>query len=426
MAKKITSPYLPRQWAIPFHETDKRWMVLVVHRRAGKTTAALNFLIRSALTKIGTNYAFIAPTYKMAKNAAWGILKEYSRFVPGVIFRESELSVTFPGGSKITLYGAENPDRLRGIGLSGVVFDEYGMQPNNIFTEVIRPALLENEGYAIWIGTPQGKNEFYRLFEAHRNDDDWFVRHLTVDDTGVIDQEEVENSKQTMTREEYNQELYCSFDSAIKGAVYAAEVSRAREQNRITIIPLRRDKKVYTVWDIGVGQAMAIGFYQSFNGMTYMIDYWQGSESDGIDKAVMMVQRKEYIYGKHFAPHDINAREVSTGKTRIDYARDLGLSFSTIESRSNVDDGIQAGRFMFDRLWIDEEKCLPWLDAISQYVREWDEKRNMYKEIPYHNWTSHAADVHRYAALVEKKMDDDYDRNHEPIPFKIPNPDPYW
>jgi len=426
MTKKITCPYVPRKWAIPFHDTDKRWMVLVVHRRAGKTTAALNFLIRSALTKRGTYYAYIAPTYKMAKNVAWGILKDYTKFIPNIICRESELSVTFSGGSKITLYGAETPDSLRGMGLSGVVFDEYGMQPSNIFTEVIRPTLLENEGYAIWIGTPQGKNEFYRLFEAHKNDDDWFTRHLTIDDTGVIDKEEIEKSKKDMSREEFMQELYCSFDSAVKGAVYAEEINRARKEGRIAIIPFRRDQKVYTVWDIGVGPAMAIGFYQRVGGIIYMIDYWNGAESDGIDQAVLAVKRKEYIYGKHFAPHDINTREASNGKARIDYAKDLGVDFSVIDPKTKIDDGIQAGKFMFDKLWIDEEKCSLWLDAISQYKREWDEKRNIFKEVPYHNWTSHAADVHRYAALVEKKMENDFTYYEDMPQQEIPNYDPYW
>lgn len=405
---KIMDPYVPRNWAVPFHETDKRWMVLVVHRRAGKTTAALNFLQRSALTKPNTNYAYIAPTYKMAKNVAWDTLKEYSRFMPGIIPKESELSVTYPNRSKITLYGAENPDSLRGMGLSGVVFDEYGMQPSNIFTEVIRPTLLENEGYAIWIGTPKGKNEFSRLYEKHLNDDDWFVRHLTVDDTNVIDRAEIEDSRRTMSREEFMQELYCSFESPVKGAVYSEQIGRARSDNRIGVIPYHRDQKVYTVWDIGVGPAMAIGFYQRAGGMVYMIDYWQGGESDGIDTAVQAVQRKQYVYGSHFAPHDINAREASTGKTRLDYAKGLGLDFSVVPW-SKVVDGIQAGKFMFERLWIDEEKCSLWLDAISQYKMEWDEGRGMLKEVPYHDWTSHAADMHRYAASIEDRMNDSKD-----------------
>lgn len=399
------SPYVPRKWAVSFHETDKRWMLLVVHRRAGKTTAALNFLQRSAITKPNTRYAYIAPTYKMAKNVAWSILKECSRFIPGIIQKESELSVTYPNGSKITLYGGENPDSLRGMGLSGVVFDEYGQQPSNIFTEVIRPTLLENEGYAIWIGTPKGKNEFFRLYEKYKNDGDWFVRHLTVDDTRVIDKAEIENSRRTMSPEELAQELYCSFESSVKGAVYAEQIRRARDQQRIGIIPFHRDQKVYTVWDIGVGAAMAVGFYQRVGGIMYMIDYWQGSESDGIDAAVRAVQRKQYVYGNHFAPHDINSREASTGKTRLDYAKDLGLDFSIVPMQK-VDDGIQSGKFMFDRLWVDEEKCAAWLDAILQYKREWDDRRNMFNDVPYLDWTSHAADVHRYAAIVENDMVD--------------------
>jgi len=412
MTRKLISLYTPRKWAIPFHETDKRWMVLVVHRRAGKTTAALNYLIYSAIKKPGTNYAYIAPTYKMAKSAAWTILKKYTRFL-GVKHKESELSVEFPGGSKITLYGAENPDRLRGIGLSGVVFDEYGMQPDNIFTEIIRPTLLENKGYGIWIGTPKGRNEFYFLYETHKNDNEWFACHLTVDDTHTINKEEIEDSKKTMSQEEFMQELFCSFNASIKGAVYATELAMLRDDDRIGMVPWRQDHKVYTVWDIGVGPAMAIGFYQRIGSMLHMIDYWQGTESDGIDQAVFAVKQKEYNYGKHFAPHDINTRETSTGKTRIDYAKDLGISFNVIDSKFKVEEGIQMGKFMFNMLMVDKNRCALWIDAISEYKREWDDKRNMYREIPYHNWTSHAADVHRYAAIVEKKINNDSDEYYE-------------
>jgi len=422
---KLSSIYRSRNWAIPFHETDKRWMVLVVHRRAGKTTAALNYLIYSALNKPGTKYAYIAPTYKMAKSVAWGILKKYTKF-PDVVCKESELSVNFPGGSKITLYGAENPDRLRGIGLSGVVFDEYGMQPNNIFTEVIRPTLLENGGYGIWIGTPKGRNEFYLLYETRKNDSEWFTCHLTVDDTGAIGEKEIESSKKTMSHEEFMQELYCSFNSSAKGAVYAPELTRAKNDNRISAVPWQRECKVHTVWDIGVGPAMAIGFYQRVGARIHMIDYWQGTENDGIDQAVLAVKRKEYNYGTHFAPHDIKMRETSTGKERIDYAKDLGLSFSVIDQKIGVDDGIQMGKFMFDRLMIDKEKCALWVDAISEYKREWDEKKNIFKEVPYHNWTSHAADVQRYAALVEGKMDNDYGYYDNSGPYEEPDYDPYY
>ncbi len=430
MTTKLMSPYIPRAWAIPFHETAKRWMLLVVHRRAGKTTAAVNYLIGSATRFENTRYAYIAPTYRMAKGVAWDILKKHSQFIPGVEYRESELTVVYPNGSKIALYGAENPDRLRGLGFSGVVFDEYGQQPDKIFTEVIRPTLIDNGGYAIWIGTPQGKDEFYRLYEQHKNDDEWFVRHLTVDDTGVIPQEEIENAKKTMSQEEWLQELYCSFESSAKGAVYAEELRLARAENRIGVLPYHREVPVHTVWDIGVGPALAMGFYQCVSGKMHMMDFWQGTDSEGIEQAVNVVLRKPYTYGKHFAPHDMNTRESTTGKTRLEYAKGLGLSFSVL-SPKNVHEGIQAGKFLFGRLLVDEEKCAQWLEAIAEYRRQWDDRRKMFKEVPYHNWTSHAADVHRYAAIAESRMTDrnDYISTYDPLGIgELPSAigDPYY
>ena len=165
----VKIPYRPREWANQFHDTDKRWIILVCHRRAGKTTASLNHLQRDALTIPNSRFAYVAPTYKMAKNVAWDMAKTYARVIPGHEFNEAELTVKYPNGSKLTLYGADNPDSLRGLGLWGVIFDEYGMQPSNIFTEVIRPALADHKGYGIWIGTPKGKNDFWLLLIAGHN-----------------------------------------------------------------------------------------------------------------------------------------------------------------------------------------------------------------------------------------------------------------
>src|ERR1051325_765255 len=225
---QVVIPYKPREWALQLHNSAKRWIVLVIHRRGGKTTAALNHLQRSALTTPNSRYAYIAPTYKQAKNVAWDLLKFYSKVIPGVEYNEAELTVRYPNGSKLTLYGADNPDSLRGIGLWGVVFDEYSHQPSNFFTEIIRPALADHGGYAIWIGTPKGKNEFYRLFEAGKKDEEWLSLLLTVDDTQLIAQEELESARKVMTADEFLQEWYCSFEAAIRGSYYALELSQAR------------------------------------------------------------------------------------------------------------------------------------------------------------------------------------------------------
>ena len=109
MATVIEIQYKPREWTLQFHNSDSRWIVLVVHRRAGKTTAALNHLQRDALTTKNSRYAYIAPTYKMAKNVAWDIIKQYSKDITGVEYNEAELTVKYPNGSKLTLYGSDNP-----------------------------------------------------------------------------------------------------------------------------------------------------------------------------------------------------------------------------------------------------------------------------------------------------------------------------
>lgn len=402
---KITLEYAPRPWALPFHASTKRWMVLVIHRRAGKTTAALNFLQVSALRKPSTRYAFIAPTYKQAKNVAWDLLKRYARVVTHVETSESTLTVLYPNGSKITLFGADDPDSLRGMGFSGVVFDEYSQQPSNIFSEIIRPALADQIGYAVWIGTPKGRNEFWRLYEKHKSDDEWLVMKLAVNNTSVIKPEELESARKNMSEDEYEQEWNCSFDAAIKGAYYALELSLLHAEKRIRQVPYDPAIPVHTVWDLGIADATAIGFYQRIGAELRKIDYLEFI-GKSLTEIIAIVKNKSYVYGKHFAPHDIEVREYSTGKSRFEIAKNLGIRFEIVPKLS-IADGINAGRTVFQRLWVDEIRCAPWLDAIAQYKKKWNDSAGAFEDEPNHDWTSHAADEFRYAAIVESKMTND-------------------
>ena len=399
---KLTA-YMQRDWAKPFHASEKRYMVLVVHRRAGKTTAALNFMQVSALKNSNRRYAYIAPTYKQAKNTAWAILKYYSKDIPGIEHRETDLTVRYPTGSTITLFGADSPDSLRGMGLAGVVFDEYSQQPSNIFSEIVRPMLVDHNGYAIWIGTPKGKNEFYRLYEHALNDPDRLALKLTVDDTKVIDAQEIEDARKSMSEDEFKQEWYCSFNASLKGSVYGTELAQLRSARRIKQVPHDTGEKVYTVWDLGVGAAMAVGFFQRIGSEMRMIDYWQGAANESLPEAIRAVNAKPYDYGKHFAPHDVTVREISSGMPRVEIARNLGITFDITPSML-VASGIEKAKILFSRLWVDETNCRLWLDAIAQYCRGWDDTHGMFKDTPRHDWTSHAADVLRYAAIVESEM----------------------
>lgn len=403
----VTIPYHPRPWALThLHNQDRRWIVLVIHRRAGKTTAALNHLQRDALKIKNSRFAFIAPTYKQAKLIAWDIIKLHAKPIPGVEFNEVELTVKYPNGSKLSLYGADNPDSLRGLGLWGVVFDEYSQQPSNIFTEVIRPALADHQGYAIWIGTPKGRNEFYRLYEEGKKAENWHSVLLTVDDTKLIPEEELDDAGRNMTRDEFQQEWYCSFEAAIKGAVFSSELSDMREDGRIGIVPYDKALKVHTAWDRGVGENLIVGFYQKAFGQLKKIDTWQGSGNDGLPEALKAIQNKPYLYGKHFGPHDIEGTDASTGKTWRETAANLGFDF-TVVPKMPVKDRIAKAQLALSHTWVDMEKNQKWVDAMGQYRYEWDEKRGMFKDEPYHDWTSHFADEFCYAAVMEDEMTDD-------------------
>jgi phage terminase large subunit len=402
-AELITIPYEPREWQQQLHNTRKRWIVLVLHRRAGKTTAVLNHLQRDATLTPNSRYAFIAPTYKQAKNIAWDLLKYYARPIPGVQFNEAELTATYPNGAKLTLYGADNPDSLRGIALWGVGFDEYSQQPSNIFSEIIRPALADHEGYAIWIGTPKGKNSFYELYEYGKTDNNWLSLLMTVEDTKILPQSELEDAKKIMTEDEYNQEFMCSFDAAIKGAYYSRELEQARKDGRITAVPHEALLKVHTWWDLGVGDSTSIGFFQIYGNQWRMIDYYEAS-GEGLQHYINVLREKGYQYGEHFAPHDIRVRELGSGKSRLEIAQELGLDFS-IAPNMAIDDGINAVRMRFNTLWIDSDKCKRFIEAISQYRKEFNDKMGDYKPKPLHDWTSHAADMLRYWAVTNYQGD---------------------
>lgn len=419
---KITIPYKPRNWAKSFHGTVKRWMVLVLHRRAGKTTAILNHLQRDAIRVPNSQYAFIATTYTQVKLIAWDIAKTISSPIPGVQhIATPPYTIIYPNSSKIYLLGSDNPDALRGMALWGGGQDESSQQPSNLFTEVISKCLADHLGYWIWAGTPKGKNQFYKTYLAGvKNSNDYEVILKTIDDslrdeTGdTIDnlRQALEDDKRLveigeMTQEEFDQEWYCSFEAAIKGAYYAKQIAEARKTGRIKTVPYDPAIPVHTVWDLGIGKNLAIGFYQKPSRQEmHMIDFWEGSQKDGIPEAAMVVQARKYVYGKHFAPHDIKATEQGTGKTKLETADKLGIKFEVVQN-IGLDNGINAGRLMFARLWVDETKCEYWLDAVSQYKQEWDEKKGMFIEKPLHDWTSHSADVHRYASVVEDLMNND-------------------
>lgn len=394
---EVEIPYAPRDAFKRFHGSGKRWSVLCCHRRAGKTVAAVNHLIRDALTHKKGIYAYIGPTYAQSKRVAWQYLKDFSLPVPGVLFNESELRVDYPNGSRVYVLGSENPNSLRGLSLDGVVFDEYSQQPPNIFGEIIAPSLADKRGYAIWLGTIIGKNQLWRLWEARRDDPEWFCMYLRASESNILLAEELAVQRSVMSNEEYLQEFELEPTASIRGAYYSEQISKARQDKRVTSVPYDKNAVVSTYWDLGIGDATAIIFVQSIGREWHVFDYLEDNGKP-LDYYARLLAEKKYIYASHNLPHDARARELGTGKSREETLQNLLIGNIIVHDAQAKEDGIHAARMIFDTCWFDEKQCERLIEALSLYRKEWDDKTGVFKTRPLHDWTSHGADAFRYFA----------------------------
>jgi len=401
----VKIPYKPRPLQKDMHKELKRWNVLVMHRRFGKTVWAVNQLIKTTLTcpLPRPRTAFVAPTFAQAKRIAWDYVKFYAGVIPGVQFNETELRADFPNGGRIMLLSAENPDALRGIYLDECVFDEFGMQNPRVWGEVVRPALSDRQGSACFLGTPAGHNHFFDLLETAKSQlaegsSDWYYKICKASETGIVRPEELEAAQAQMTPEQYEQEYECSFTAAIIGAYYGKLLSDADDNGRVTRVPYDPAYPVHTAWDLGINDSTAIWFAQVFRGgAVNVIDYYESS-GVGLDHYADILSKKDYTYGDHLAPHDIEVRELGSGKSRWETAYTLGIKFRVIP-KMKVADGINAARMLIPKCYFDRDNCGEGLEMLRQYRQEWDEKRKSFRDHPRHDYTSHAADAFRYLAV---------------------------
>ena len=402
-----TIRYKPRKLLKPFHKRSERYAIIVAHRRFGKTVAAINDLIRDALTisRKNVRVAYIAPYYRQAKAIAWDYLLEYTRDIEGSVANASELRVDFPNGARIRLFGADNYDAMRGLYFDSVVADEPADFPANAWPTVIRPALADRKGRATFIGTPKGKNEFWDIWHEAQDDPNWYAEMFRASETSILDQEELDEARQTMGDDRYDQEFECSFEAAIQGAYYAKEMKAAGEDGRICAVLYDRAASVVTAWDLGIGDSTAIWFGQFVGREVRIIDYYENS-GVGLDHYAKVLLDKEYHYEQHILPHDVQVKELGTGKSRLETLDALGIRHIEIAPKLAVEDGIQAARSMIPRCWFDESKCTRGVEALRQYRRDYDERLKTWRGRPLHDWTSHGADAFRYLAVGYKPAAD--------------------
>lgn len=400
--QRVVIPYSPRAPFLPYHMRKERWSCIVAHRRAGKTVACINDLLKRAIEcdKPDPRFAYIAPFYTQAKDVAWAYLKRFALVIPGAEANESELRVDLPGGRRIRLYGAENYDRLRGLYLDGVVLDEYADMDPRVWPEVIRPALSDRQGWATFIGTPKGRNGFYDIYQGNAetgwvgavNSPEWFDLLMKASETGIVAAGELADAKQAMTPEQYMQEYECSFDAAIVGAYYGKDIAELERLKRVTAVPYERAINVDTSWDLGLDDATVVWFFQTVGREIRVIDYYEVN-NQGLDETVRHLLNKPYVYGTHYMPHDIDIRELISGKSRKSTVEGLGLRNIHVGVKADPVERINAARMMLPRCVFDAKACKQGLEALKHYRREWDDKRKTFRANPLHDWSSHGADA---------------------------------
>ena len=410
---EIILPYAPRHAFLPFHARTQRWGCLVAHRRAGKTVAAINDVIRAAATCKSSFplFGYIAPYRSQAKSVVWDYLKTFAE--PIILdSNESELTVTLMNEAKIRLFGADNADAMRGLGFDGIYLDEYGDFRPSVWGNVVRPALSDKQGWCVFGGTPKGKNQFWNIYEtARQNPAEWFLLRLPASSSGLLPPSELAAARAQLTEDQYLQEMETSFEASILGSFFGTELREAEEQGRITNVDVDSNVPVHTAWDLGYRDDTSVWWYQVVRGEIHVVDFYSVSGAN-IQELAQVITDRGYRYGKHFLPHDAKAKTLASGGKSIieQLAQYLGLGTLSIVPDLSVQDGIQAVRQMLPRVWFDN-KCYEGVEALKQYQREYDEDKKAFRQTPRHDWTSHPADAFRMMAISWK---------NEPV-FKAPD-----
>jgi hypothetical protein len=406
--KRITTGYTPRPLQAELHANLKRFNVLVMHRRFGKTVFAINEMIDRALRNQlkRPQYAYLAPTYGQAKRIAWEYLKEYTKNIPGADPNEADLRVDIPRPQsddhiRLMLLGAENPMALKGLYLDGVIPDEYAEMKPTVWSEVIRPTLSDRLGWAIFLGTPKGRNDFYKKYDYAKSagDPEWYAAMFKASETGILPQSELDSAKKSMTDDEYEQEYECSFNAGLVGSYFAKDLAKAEKEKRITRVPHDPMIPVDTYWDLGLNDVNSIWFIQSFRRRHRIVDYLETC-GIGVPDIVAQVRNKGYNLGRWVFPHDVQVKDFSTGKARIQAFESLGCKPYDIVPRVGAKtESINAARMIFGACEFDAENCKLGLEALAEYQREWSEKNGTFKNSPLHNWASNGADAFQTFAL---------------------------
>jgi len=417
--------YHPREAFIPLHTRTQRWSVVVAHRRAGKTVALLNDIIVRALHKrpdgMRDQYAYMAPFQNQARAVAWEYVKAFTAcfaHCPGYSVSEMNLTVTLPDptnlskkGATIMLLGAENAEKLRGIFLSGVVIDEFQDIAPYVWDTILRPALADRGGWAVFSGTVKGHdNPLWENYEAAANDPaNWFRMLVKASESGILPPEELEDLKRGMTEEAYAAEMECDPAATVTGRILLPYI----KITQVGKVPWQPDGgPVITAWDLGMSDSTAIWTAQSAGKELHLLHYYEESGA-ALSHFVEWLRKLPYAknFGAHLLPHDTNVRELGTGVSRLETLRNLGMRNVKIVQKLPKSQQIDAARMLLSRCWIDKDGCDKGLRALRGYQFAYDPKRQCFTQSPRHDSASNGADAFLQLAVGLKRANTHMENN---------------
>jgi phage terminase large subunit len=407
----------PRSYQQPlwdYLQGGGRRACLIWHRRSGKDSVALNWASESMLRRVG-EYWHMLPEASQGRKAVWSAVNPHTgrRLIDQAFplefrasTRDQEMAITYKNGSLYRVVGSDNYDSLVGSTPAGVVLSEWALADPNAWA-FIRPILMENKGWAMFITTPRGNNHAKKTRDLAMNDPEWFGQTLTVKDTKVFSEDDLGRELREMQHEYgmdegrsfFDQEYYCSFESALLGSYYGASLTRMRAEGRITSVPVDKGNLVHTGWDLGASDSTGIWFVQVAGREYRFVDYYEAAGPTDLAYYAQVLEDKKkqhgWIYGTHYLPHDVaHMQQGNPDGNRVNTLKRLGITAKVVEV-GNKNDGINAFRRILDAAYIDEKRCERGLDALSSYCRLWDQKLKMFRDEPHHNWASHGADAGR-------------------------------
>lgn len=411
-----------QKWIVSYLRNWGKRAILMYHRRWWKDKTMFNLCVEMALREQWW-YAYILPTYAQGKKIIWDSIdkdgKKFKDHIPKELLKwenGTELKFTLANGSFIQILWSDTIDNLRGIAPRWIVFSEYAFQ-NPTAWEVMRPILAENWWWAIFNSTPNGKNHFYDMFntakELQEIDWSWFCQKLTVDDTWVVSKEYIEEERRNgMSEEMIQQEYYCSFDVGAIGSYYAREIEQARQDGRLTKLPINRDVPVNMRFDLWVNDNFTISFSQPdwlfTNFINYYEDNWKTLEHYfyTIDEWFSRNGCKMWMI---YLPHDSNQKWHSflvSWTTIIEkFEERYPGKVILIPNKVSINDWIQEVRKQFPTWRFDSEKCVQLIRCIENYKKDYDDVKKVFRDQPRHDWASHWADNVRYVAVSNEPQE---------------------